>query len=50
MYISEVPVPDWVLKSAERAEQRSQANFNEMKFSQPKGGKHGKEKFTKRYL
>ena len=47
MYLQEVHVPDWVLKRAERAEQRSQANYNEIKFSQPKGGNHGKEKYTK---
>ena len=47
MCMQEVRVPDWVLKRAERAEQRSQANYNEIKFSQPKGGNYGKEKYEK---
>lgn len=44
MYISEVPVPDWVLKKAEVSEMRSRAEvFDINKLNNPKEVNYGKE-------
>ena len=44
MYISEVPVPDWVLKSAEASEMRSRAKvFDINKLNTIKEVNYGKE-------
>ena len=44
MYISEVPVPDWVLKSAEASEMRSRAKvFDINKLNNPKEVNYGKK-------
>ena len=44
MYISEVPVPDWVLKNAEASEMRSRAEvFDINKLNTIKEVNYGKE-------